>query len=537
MIVLGLSGGLSSGIQDSAAAIIVDGEVVAAAEEERFSGIKFSNGQLPKNAISFCLKRAGISLAEVDLVVSHGRTWKSGRAQLESFFELYFGYVPRIELVNHHSAHAASTYFASGATEAVVATMDFSGDGISTSIQRGSGQKLEVVQEFNRPNSLGIYYAALTQFLGFVRDSDEYKVMGMAAYGNPVHDFSAILEGFPGGYSLNREFLRGFVDGGPAPSKHEMIFDALPIDVGRRLPGEELLQTHFDVAASGQKHLENVVHGLLKPHIEASGVRTLCLAGGVALNSLMNQYLRESLPIDWLYVPPVAGDAGIALGCAYIGAVEAGDDVQPLRSAYLGPEFSSDDIRTTLTRSGARFAEVDDPARHGAGLVAAGLVVGWFQGSMEYGPRALGNRSILANPLMNHMQDRINEKVKFREEFRPVAPAVLHSHGGRYFDKYTDSPYMTQTFAATKSTAELMPVVVHADGSSRLQSVHAETNPMFASLLQHLDDCIGVPVSINTSLNAYNDPIACAPHQALRTFFATGMDALVVGPFVMQKDS
>ena len=537
MIVLGLSGGLGSSVQDAAAAIIVDGEVVAAAEEERFNGIKFSNGHLPRSAIDFCLKRVGISLEEVDLVVSHGRTWKNGSSQLASFLELYFGCVPQIELVEHHSAHAASTYFSSGAAEAVVATMDFSGDGISTTIQRGLGKKLEVLQAFSRPNSLGIYYAALTQFLGFVRDSDEYKVMGMAAYGSPVYDFSSLLKAVPGGYSLNTKMLRGLAGGGPAPSKHELMFDAFPLEVCRRLPGQELEQTHFDIAASGQKHLENVVHGLLKPYIEDMGARTLCLAGGVALNSLMNQYLRENLPIDWLYVPPVAGDAGVALGCAYIGAVEAGDDVQPLRSAYLGPEFSADDIRNTLMRSGARFAEVDDPARHGADLVAAGLVVGWFQGAMEYGPRALGNRSILANPLNHRMQDKINEKVKFREEFRPVAPAILHSHGEKYFQNYRDSPYMTQTFAANDNMKDLMPVVVHADGTSRLQSVHVETNPMFASLLNHLGESIGVPASINTSLNAYNDPIACAPHQALRTFFATGMDALVIGPFSMQKDS
>ncbi len=535
MKILGLSGGIKIGNQDGAAALLVDGQLVAAAEEERFLGIKFANGQLPRNAIVFCLARAGLSVEDLDAVVFAGATYERFEEILADFFAFQFGHAPPVVLVDHHSAHAASAWYGTGWDEGLVLTMDFSGDRKATTVSRAGAGGLVEIEAIHKPNSLGIFYSAITQYLGFQRDSDEYKVMGMAAYGQPRFDLDKFLAITSDGYQLQHQFVRGITPDQPSPSKQERLFGELPVPVPARSPGGPIEQIHYDLAASAQQQLERAVLSLLEHHLAATGLDRVAIAGGVGLNCLMNRSIRQHTAVADLFVPPVCSDAGLALGGALLESRRRGVEPETYHHAYWGPEFSAGEIREVLDRAGASYRDVEDPVPAAAELIGRGAIVGWFQGRMEYGPRALGARSILASPRRAEMKDEINARIKFREEFRPLAPSVRHEDGSRFFSDYADSPYMTQCFSATDETARDAPAVVHADGTSRLQSVHSVTNPSYDELIAEVGRRTDLPMVLNTSLNAYNDPIACQPHQALRTFFATGLDAMVLGPFVLEK--
>lgn len=535
MNILGISGGVKIGNQDAAAALVVDGRLVAAAEEERFTGIKFANGLLPRSAIKYCLAEAGLRIEEVDQVVFPGAKYVGFIELLTRYFRFQFGHAPPVRLVDHHLAHVASAHFAAGWPESLVLTMDFSGDGHSTTVRRCRGRDLELLVEIDRPNSLGAFYSAITQYLGFQKDSDEYKVMGMAAYGAPRYDLSHMLALVDGGYKFHDECLLAIPAGMPSPSKQEPLFHRLPVEIAPRVPGSPLGQPHYDLAASAQQQLEQAVVNLVRHWIGVTGIRHVALAGGVALNCKMNQKIRELPEVETLYVPPVCSDAGLALGTAYAHAADCGEQVAPLAHAYWGPAYSNAAIRETLDRALLAYHETDDPAGAALERLANGKIIAWFQGRLEYGPRALGNRSILADPRIGAMKDEINRRVKFREEFRPVAPSVLHEAGPRYFVDYCDAPYMTQTFDIREELVDLAPAIVHVDRTSRLQSVHAGTNPLYHDLIGRFAQATGVPLLINTSLNAYNDPMACEPYQALRTFLVTGLDSLVIGNFVLDK--
>jgi carbamoyltransferase len=535
MKILGISGGVLAGNQDGAAALLVDGKLVAAVEEERFTGLKFANGLLPKHAAAYCLKAAGLGVRDLDWVVFPGATYTGFEDILKRYFGFHFGAAPQIKLVDHHTAHAACAFYGSGWDRALILTMDYSGDRKSTTIRVGQHGGLKTLAEINKPNSLGIYYSAVTQYLGFQKDSDEYKVMGMAAYGRTVYDFSKILEVTEGGYTFHCDFIRGVSGNTPAPSKQERLFDTFPLPMPARLPGSPITQAHFDIAASAQAQLERAVLEMVRHYTRQTGVDEVCLAGGVGLNCLMNQKIRESGFVSRLYVPPVCSDAGLAFGAACLQTAALGGKPAPLPHAYWGPAYSADEIRFVLDRAGVEYRETSDPVGEAVRRIVEGKIVGWFQGRLEYGPRALGCRSILANPQIGAMKDIINQKVKFREEFRPLAPAVLDKDGATYFERYANSPYMTQTFTAKPIASQQAPAIVHADGTSRLQTVHASTNPLFSDLIARVGKQTGTPMVLNTSLNAYNDPMACEPHQAMRTFFCTGLDALVMGNFVLDK--
>ncbi len=537
MNILGLSGGIKIGNQDGAAALVVDGRLVAAAEEERFLGIKFANGQLPRNAIVYCLDEAGLSVEDLDAVVFAGATYERFEEILADYFAFQFGHAPPVVLVDHHSAHAASAWYGTDWDEGLVLTMDFSGDRKATTVSRGGADGLVEIEAIHKPNSLGMFYSAITQYLGFQRDSDEYKVMGMAAYGEPRFDLDALLGITSEGYELERGFVRGISSDAPSPSKQERLYGDLPIPVPPRSPGTPITQDHFDLAASAQQQLERAVLSLLGHHLESTGLSRVAIAGGVGLNCLMNRSIRGHDAVSDLFVPPVCSDAGLALGGAFLESRRRGDVPETYTHAFWGPEFSDSEIRKVLDRARADYREVEDPGVAAAELIERGAIVGWFQGRMEYGPRALGCRSILASPRRAEMKDEINARIKFREEFRPLAPSVRHHEGSRFFADYSDSPYMTQCFEATDETTREAPAVVHADGTSRLQSVHGATNPGYDELIAEVGRRTGLPMVLNTSLNAYNDPMACQPHQALRTYFVTGLDAIVLGPFVLEKSN
>ncbi|MBM3252203.1 MAG: carbamoyl transferase, partial [Candidatus Omnitrophica bacterium] len=342
MYFLGISGGVLSGNQDGAAALVKDGSIIAAAEEERFVRAKHASGLLPKRAIQFCLKQAGISIKDVTVVSFAGATYVNFNEILKDYFDFHFGYAPEIVLVDHHLAHAASTYFTWGQDHGLILTMDFSGDRTSTLAAVGEGLNIRELYRLHKPNSLGVFYSMLTQYLGFQKDNDEYKVMGLASYGRPRYDFSKVLFKSGDTYALNSEFVKNNIARNlPAPSKQERLYlNNLSLEQNGRLSDEPITDYYKDVAASGQKALEDIALHLVENLVHQTGIRKLCLAGGVALNCVMNQRIRESGFIDELFVPPHVSDAGLSIGGALLECVKRGIRPRPLEHAYLGPQYT-----------------------------------------------------------------------------------------------------------------------------------------------------------------------------------------------------
>lgn len=537
MYFLGISGGVLAGNQDGAAALVKDGQVIAAVEEERFLRVKHASGWLPTNAIRFCLKKAGITVQDLEGVSFPGATYRNFREILMDYFEFTFGYAPVITLTDHHTAHAASSYFTwENSQPSLILTMDFSGDRTSTLIAVGHDTEIEEMCRLMKPNSLGIYYSIVTQYLGFQKDNDEFKVMGLASYGVPKYDFSWLLRPNGDTYQVDTSYLISVLDPDrPAPSKQECLYTNLQLPESARLPGEKITPYHKDIAASAQKTLEDIVLHLAERFLVKTGLRRLCVAGGVGLNCVVNQKLRESGLVDDFYAPPHASDAGLAIGCALLQSIGAGSKPQPMLHAYLGPEYSEDEILGILKQARAPYDYVDDLERTVAKDIASGKIVGWFQGRMEFGPRALGNRSILADCRRAEMKDIINHRVKFREPFRPFTPSVLEEAGKDYFQHPGISPYMNITFLVRPEKKDEIPAVVHVDGTVRIQTVSAKTNPRYHRLISEFAKVTGVPVVLNTSLNIKGDPINCSPREALATFYSTGMDCLAIGPYYLRK--
>jgi carbamoyltransferase len=539
MNILGICGGIRVGNWDSAAALVVDGRLVAAAEEERFTRVKHAPASLPTNAINYCLREGGLDIQDVDVVVFPGRTYRNMKERLSEYFRFAHGHAPRIELCDHHEAHAASAYYTSGFPDALVVTFDLSGDRRATTMSRGMGTRLELIEHWEYPESLGLFYAMITQHLGFDYGEDEYKVMGLASYGRPTIDLTWLLQRKQGTYSLARDVVRTTGEGEPPLSTQERLYTAKLEDrLGmRRGKGSEMSSWHKDLASSAQHLLEAAVLDLIQPFQARSGSRNLCLAGGVAMNCVMNQKLAESGLFDAVYIPPVAGDAGLALGAALLlhPPDERGGRPKALTTAAWGPGHADDEIRNALDEVGAVYREADDPAMIAADAVAAGRIVGWYQGRMEYGARALGHRSIVADPRVPEMKDRVNAVVKFREGFRPFAPSVTEDGADEYFEKIYYSPFMTSTFTVRADARDTIPAVTHADGTARIQTVSSRDEPLYYRLISEVGKRTGVPVVLNTSFNIKGQPIVENPNQAISTFYGSGLDLLVAGSFVVEK--
>jgi carbamoyltransferase len=460
------------------------------------------------------------------------------KERLSDYFHFAHGHAPRIELCDHHEAHAASAYYTSGFSDALVLTFDFSGDRRATTISRGVGARLEPLDYWEFPQSLGFFYAMITQHLGFDFGEDEYKVMGLASYGQPTMDLNWLLRYEEGAYSLAPEVIRASSDGEPPLSPQERIYSShLETRLGpARQKRSQIEAFHKDLASSAQRHLEDTVLALIKPYQSRYGVRNLCLAGGVAMNCVMNQRLAESGDFDAAYVSPVSGDAGLALGSALLLAASDADlQRKRLESAAWGPGYDDGEIRKALDEVRAPYSEVSDPAVVAAEAIAQGRIVGWYQGRMEYGARALGHRSILANPQIADMKERVNAVVKFREGFRPFAPSVTRDSADEYFEKVYDSPFMTSTFTVRPPAREIIPAVTHADGTARVQTVSPQSGSLYHRLLVEVAKRTGVPVVLNTSFNIKGQPIVENPNQAISTFYGSGLDLLVAGSFVLEK--
>ncbi len=540
MYILGINGGVRIGYQDVAASLVKDGKVIFAVEEERLNRIKFSPGQLPERAIRQCLDFEGISMRDIDIVATHGSTWgDTFKKVLSAYLRDNFGHCPELFFVHHHDAHAASAFYGSGFYESMILTMDASGDGVSTQLSVGKANDIAVEKRYSRPNSLGIFYTMITQICGFRRDSDEYKLMGLSAYGDPgKYDLSPVLKYSDNAFHLNEKYIKSMKPGEPQPTKQEMIYsDELTDFLGRRrLPGEAIEQKHKDMAASGQRQLENVVISMIRDFYESTGIRKLCLAGGVAQNCLLNQKLMNLDFIDDIYVQPASSDAGISAGGAMYASVSKGIPVQPMHSALLGLSYSDEEIEKVLKHIKIKYRKLKDPAKTAAELISDNKIIGWFQGRMEFGPRALGARSILANPSMPGVKEALNSSIKYREAYRPFCPSVTEEDMDRYFTgKAEKSPFMNITFDVRDDKKDDIQGVVHADGTARVQTVSQAEQPEYHRLLKYVQEFTGHPVVVNTSFNTNNEPIVASPADAVATFYRSGLDALVIGGFLIEK--
>lgn len=552
--------GISAFFHDSAACLLCDGELVAASSEERFTRVKH-DPRLPVKAVGYCLHAARLALADIDCIAYYEdpakklsrQLWMlSQREQTSTEFDYRhldpqraereireaFEWDGRLEFVDHHQSHAASCFFFSGFDESAVLIADGVGEWATTSYGRASGTSIDLFEEVDFPNSIGLLYTAITTYLGFSANDSEYKVMGLAPYGQPsyVREFQRLIQSEPncGSYRLDMSYF-DFVGG------DRMYSDRLCSLFGQpaRDREAELLPFHKDVARSVQVVLEEILiekSRYLKHKVDLPG---LCMAGGVALNCVANgRILRES-GFERLFVQPAADDSGGALGAAAMAFARiAGKrpSKKPLGDVRLGPKYSPEDVSRRLTAMPVKFqdftAREDDLAEFVAGSLAAGKVVGWFQGAMEFGPRALGARSILADPRDPSMRERINSLVKKREGFRPFAPSVLAEHAGEHFDLDVPSPFMLLT-CQVRSALEL-PAITHVDGSARVQTVGCE-NDRFRRLLTAFEEKTGCPMLLNTSFNVKGEPIVCNPTDAIVCFVRANLDLLVIENFVILR--
>ena len=541
MNVLGISGGFRQGYQDVSSSLVTRGKVIASVEEERINRVKFSAGRMPYLSILEVLKIGNIKYYELDYIAFHGSTWgEEVQSRLENYFIQHFGSCPKFFRYHHHDCHAASTYYASGFEKATIITFDNSGDGISLQVMTGEKGRLNLVERFARPNSLGLFYQVITQYCGFVKDRDEYKLMGLSSYGNrSAYDFSWLVNFKNGKLEINRDYVNAPQPGAPSLHQDEMIFNEnfiKKMGVSRRIPKSEITSFIKDVAASAQQHFEDVLLKIVKYYTKKTGYTKVCFAGGAALNCVANQKVMNADFVDELFVQPASGDAGISLGAAWLCGIDNGIKPIQIENTYLGTRFDQREIENILNTSRLKYERIENPSKDAAQEIYKNKVIGWFQNNMEFGPRALGNRSILANATNPEMQDIVNKKIKFRDTFRPFCPSVLEEDAPLYFEgKKTTAPYMTITYDVKKEMQGKIPSVTHIDGTARIQTVSRKQNQRFYELLLELKRLTGHGVVMNTSFNLSHEPIVNSPRDAIATFFASGMDVLYLENFKVMK--
>ncbi|MBI1870469.1 MAG: carbamoyltransferase [Chlamydiae bacterium] len=576
--------GINAYHADASAAILLDGLLISAVEEERFRRVKHWAG-FPTQAIQSCLKEAGVSLAQVDhisisrdpkanffkkikFLLSHRlkSSFLKNRAKnfskvrnLREVLSLEFD-LPRYQMksklhpVEHHRSHMGSSFFVSPFEEAAVISIDALGDYVSTMWAKGQGNKMKVLGCVNFPHSLGFFYTAGTQFLGFPHYGDEYKVMGLASYGKPIY-----IEGFrkmirwdvSKGLQLDLNFFRHHNEGvamsweGGEPVIGTMYSQKWEELLGSALKnGEELTPHHQDIAASLQFVFEEIYFAILNHVYQRTGLKKLCLAGGCAMNSVANGKIFDRTPFEEVYIQPAAGDAGTAIGSAYYVHHQILGNPRNfvMNHSYWGPEFNQEDISKAIQSGeisdfGFRISDLpeEELIRLTAQAISEGKVVGWFQGPMEWGARALGNRSILADPRRPEMKDILNARIKRREPFRPFAPSILLERVGDFFENDYPDPFMLKVYPVKQEKRGLIPAVTHVDGTGRLQTVRKEDNSLYWSLIKSFESLTGVPIILNTSFNE-NEPIVCQPSEAINCLLRTKMDVLVIGKYFISRN-
>ena len=563
--------GISCYYHDSAAALLEDGHVIAAVEEERFTRKKFDD-DFPKMAIEWCLNEAGISPKEIDSVAFYDKPilkferlldnyiavaprglysfldtipkWLHKRLWIKSdIMKSLSGFNGEIIFPEHHLSHAAYSFFTSPFEESAILTTDGVGEWSTTSIGNGKDNSVKLLQDIRWPHSLGLFYSSFTYFLGFQVNEGEYKLMGLASYGKPKY-YDLILENLidvknDGSIHLNMDYFAFTYDKVMTNQKFSDLFG-----IKRKEENEEMKQIHFDIGASAQKVLEDILLKMVEHVYEKTKSKNLCLGGGVALNGVANYRILKESSFQNIHIPPSPGDAGSAVGAAqylYYSYHKQDrkviDDTtkRVIENVYVGPSYSSNKIKKFLDGKNIEYEMFGDEqlVKNCAKLIAEGNVVGWYQGKMEWGPRALGNRSILADPRRKEMKDILNEKIKHRESFRPFAPSILEEHVSEYFDMNIPSPYMLMVAPVKKP--DKIPAVTHVDGTGRLQTVSKNSNALYYKLISEFYNLTGVPVIINTSMNVKGEPIVNTPEQAYSMLTKTDMDLIFLGNFLVKK--
>jgi carbamoyltransferase len=581
--------GISAFYHDSAACLLCDGVITAAAQEERFTRKKH-DPRFPVHAIEYCLKEARIEVNDLDYIVFYDKPfvkferllttlvsvaprglrsyyqqmpfWLKEKLFTRSTIKRTLKYDGEVLFTAHHQSHAASAFFPSPYKEAAFITLDGVGEWATSTFGIGQDNKIEILKEINFPHSLGLLYSAFTYFTGFKVNSGEYKLMGLAPYGEPKYTDIIKKELIDikddGSFRLNMEYFDYLAGQRMTNDKFAGLFDG-----PRRAPESKMTQREMDLARSVQSVTEEVTLKMANHVHKTTGMKNLVLAGGVALNCVANGKLLRDGPFDDLWIQPAAGDAGTALGAALFAWHQLLDndrvpDRRRQSASYLGPVYDPDAIQSYLDEEKVTYERIDDDdelCKRVAHIIATENVVGWFQGRMEFGPRALGGRSIIADPRSEKMQTVLNLKIKFRESFRPFAPSVLRDHVSDYFDMESESPYMllvadvkkerlraldngdadADGFDKLKVVRSEIPAITHVDNSARIQTVDKEDNSIYYNLIDHFHQETGCPVIINTSFNVRGEPIVCTPHEAFTCFMRTNMDYLVLGPFIMDK--
>jgi carbamoyltransferase len=562
--------GISCYYHDSAAALLKDGNVLCAVEEERFSRKKFDDG-FPKNAIEWCLNESGIKREELDQVAFYDKPI----LKFERLLDNYLGVAPRglfsfVDIIpkwihkrlwvkeeirkflkgfkgniifpEHHMSHAAHAFFTSPFTESAILTVDGVGEWSTTTFGIANNNSIELLGDIRWPHSIGLFYSAFTYFLGFKVNEGEYKLMGLSSYGKPKH-YDKILKELvdlknDGSMKLNMKYFAFTYDKVMTTNKFSELFGILP-----RKSSEKVLEVHYDIAASAQLVLEEILLKMVNHIYKKTNMKNLCYAGGVALNGVANNRILKEGPFEKLHIPPSPGDAGSAIGCAqycYFSHYQnerkiLADNERIKNNIYVGPSYSNEEIEKFLNGQNIEYKTFDRQSllETTAKLISEGNIVGWYQGKMEWGPRALGNRSILADPRISKMKDILNEKIKHRESFRPFAPSILEEYISEYFELDIPSPYML--FVANVKKPDKIPAVTHVDGTGRLQSVSKNSNPLYYDLISEFYKITNIPVIINTSMNVMGEPIVNTPEQAHKMIIKTDMDYLVIGNHLVKK--
>ncbi|MAS51181.1 MAG: hypothetical protein CL712_04635 [Chloroflexi bacterium] len=564
--------GISCYYHDSAAAILEDGQVIAAVEEERFSREKFDDG-FPKMAIDWCLNQVGITPEKLDTIAFYDKPVLKFERLLDNYISvsprgLYSfvnvipkwlhrrlwikdeikkkvkGFSGKIIFPEHHMSHAAHAFYTSPFEESAILTVDGVGEWSTTSFGYGRNNSIKLSKGLQWPHSIGMFYSAFTYFLGFKVNEGEYKLMGLSAYGKPNY-YDIILDNLidvkdDGSIRLNMKYFAFTYDKVMTNEKFSEIFG-----ISRRESNEKTEQIHYDIAASAQLVLEEVLLKMAEHVHKQTQMKNLCLGGGVALNGVANYRILKEGPFDKLHIPPSPGDAGSAIGCAqYLyhnykknkRTIEEKSNMIK-NNIYVGPSFSNEQIKSFLEKNniGYEFLDENELLTKTAKLISEKNIVGWYQGKMEWGPRALGNRSILADPREASMKDILNEKIKHRESFRPFAPSILEEHVSEYFDIDISSPYML--FVAPVKKPDKIPAVTHVDGTGRLQTVSKQSNPLYYNLIHKFFEMTDIPVVINTSMNVMGEPIVNSPEDAFRMWARTEMDNLVLGNYLLSQET
>lgn len=552
--------GISSHYHDSACCLIIDGKLVSAVEEERLSRLKHDN-RVPINAFNYCLKENNLTITDIDCIAFYENPYKKLNRQLWSAFSDIsskkrlnetilkldptkvmrdirdvLGYGREIKFYDHHQSHAASSYFFSDFEESAFMTVDGVGEWATASFGFASADSIKISHSINYPNSVGLLYSTITSFLGFKVNDAEYKVMGLAPYGDPVYHelMLKLLECCSlKNFSLNHEF---FDFSNPNRMYTEKLVELFGFEP--RTPESKLEKKHFDLARSLQTLLEEILLGFVQDLYKLHPSKNLCMAGGVALNCVANGRIKREGPFENLFVQPAAGDSGAALGAAALAYSELSGKKynQKLINVYLGPSYSNDDIAELLKGTPIKYKtdNTKDMIMTSVERLSSGKVIGWFQGRLEFGPRALGSRSILADPRGPDMRDRINALVKKRESFRPFAPSVLFEKVCEHFDLDHESPYMLETCNVCSPLD--LPAITHVDNSARVQTVTKKCNGLYYTLIKEFEAKTGCPLLLNTSFNLRSEPIVCDPLDAIVCFIRSKLDVLVLGDFLIDRE-